>query len=101
MRKFRCLPKASMLRVKHLQCRFLNRGNHGKRNAPIAARKGLGLRNGALDHRGLLDYISMLFFVSVGDAQQHAAKARASITIIGRKVSAAVEGFAVRSEKSG
>src|SRR5579864_1461880 len=100
MRKFRRLSKTSMLRIKHLQCRFLDRRNHGRRNAPIPACKGLRLRDGAFDHCSLLDYISMLLFVSVGDAQQYAAKARTSITVIGRKIRAAVEGLAVRSEKS-
>ncbi len=99
MRKFRRLPKPAMLRIKHLECRFLNRRNHSRRHPPAPPRKRFRLRNRTLHHLRLLHYVAMLLRIRVGNAQQHATKAGTPIAIARRKISSAIKGLAIRRKK--
>ena len=68
MRKLRRRPEPSMLGIKHLERRLLNRLDDAPRNASATPVKRLGLHNRVFDHRRLLDYIPMLLLVSIGNA---------------------------------
>src|SRR5215468_9565405 len=72
-----------------------------RRHRPAAPVKRLGLPDGVLDQRCLLDHVAMFFPVGVGYAQQHAAEARPSIMILRREVRSPIERFAAGSEKGG
>src|SRR3984957_16073281 len=101
MGEFWRLSEPSVDRVKHLEGGFLNGIDHAVRNLTAASGKRFRLRNRVLDHQRLLDYVAVLFFVSVGDAQQNAAEAGTPVPIVGRKISAAVKRLAIGSEKRG
>jgi len=101
MRKFRRLSEPSMHCVKHLERRVLNRIDDAARNLSGAAGKRFRLRDRVLDHLRLFDHVAVLFFVGVGDAQQHAPEAGTAVTIVGRKICAAVKRLAMGSEKRG
>src|SRR6266404_8965447 len=99
MRKFRSLPKSSMRRIEHAERRLLNRINDARRHSPATPGKRLRLRNRALHHLRLLHHIAIFFFVSGGDAKQHPLKTRPPVAVRRRKISAAIERLAIRSQK--
>ena len=99
MWKLRRRPEPSMLRIKHLESRFLNRLHSTRRNASATPVKRLGLHNRVFDHCRLLDHIPMLLFVSIGNAQQHAPKTRTPVSIVGWKVCTAIKRLSIRRKK--
>src|SRR6266566_4986398 len=99
MWKLRGRAKPSMLRIKHLERRLLNRLDSARRNASAASVKRLGLHNRAFDHRRLLDHIPMLLFVRIRNAQQYAPETRPPIMILRRKVRPAIKRLPIRREK--
>ncbi len=101
MRKLRSGAKSAMLGVEHLQRRFLNPRNDTVRNPAAPSRERFRLREGGLDHRRLLDHIAIFFFVGLRDAEQHAAKARATVSVLRWKVSPTIKRLTIRSEKCG
>ena len=59
------------------------------------------MRHRALYHLRLLHHVAMFFLVSVGNADQDALEARSPVTVVRRKISAAVKRLAIGSEKCG
>ncbi len=101
MREFRRLPKAAISRVEHPQGRTHNRIHNSCRNASITPRRRFRLRDRALDHLCLLDDVFMFFFVCRGNAGEHALETWPAISVVRRKIGAAVKRLAVRSKKRG
>src|SRR5579863_4098341 len=99
MGKLWCLAEASMLRVEHLERRFLNRINYPARDLLPAPGERLRLRNCVFHHLRLLHNVAMLLFVRIGNAQQHPSKAGASVAIARGKISAAIKRLAIGREK--
>jgi hypothetical protein len=99
MRKLRRLPEPPVLRIKHLECGFLNRRGHARRHPPAPPRKRFRLRNCALHHLRLLHHVAVLFRISVGNAQQHPPKAGTPIPIAGRKIGPPIKRFPVGRKK--
>ena len=99
MRKLRRLPKPSMLRIEHPKRGSLNRIEYACRNAAVFPGKRFRLRNRRLHHLRLLDHVSMLLRVSIGNAQQHAPKAGTPVAVLRRKVCAAIKRLSVRRKE--
>src|SRR6202453_2035324 len=99
MRKLGRLPESAVLGIEHFQGGFLNGRNDAARNSPAASGERLRLRDGVLQHLGLLDHVAVLLPVSMGDAQQHTPKAWAPVSIGRGKISAAVKWFTIGRQK--
>src|SRR5450755_3113783 len=90
-----------MDRVEHLEGRLLDGGNNAFRDAAVFAGKGFRLRDRVFYHGRLFDHVAIFFFVGVGDTQQNSPKTGTPVAIARGKISSAVKGLAVWSEKRG
>src|SRR5579863_546752 len=101
MRKLRRLPETTVVRIEHPHRRGLDRRNYRGRDSSIFPRERLRLRNRALHHLGLLDYVPVLLRVSIGNAQQHPPKTRTSIAVGRWKICSSIKRLPVGRKKRG
>src|ERR1700739_1041689 len=101
MGKFRGLSEAAVLRIEHFERRFLNGRQNAGGDSSAATGKRFRLRDGGFHHRRLVYHVAMFFFVGVGDAEQHPAKAGPAVSITWREVGSTIKGLAVGGEESG
>src|SRR5207302_231401 len=101
MGELRSAAESAVLLIEHLPSGTDDFLNHPGRKRAAFSREGLRVCYRSLDQLCLLGHVAILLTVSLGDRQQHAAKARAAVVLIGRKVSPAVERLSVWSEERG
>src|ERR1035441_7094496 len=100
MRKLRGASEAAIGFVEHLLRRLDDRVNHGRRDLSSAG-VGLGPGDGALDHRRLLDHVSVFLPICLRDREQHPLETRTTVVVVRREVRAPIKWLAVGSKKGG
>jgi len=101
MRELGGAAEAAVGRVEHFECRLYDGIDDCRGERGALSSKRFGMRDGVLDHLGLLDDVAVFLVEGVGDGQQDSFEAGTAVVVVGREVSSAVKRFAVRSKKCG
>src|SRR5436190_980929 len=90
-----------MLRVEQSARRLDDLGDNLRGKGAAAPAKRLRRGDGAHHLLGRFGNFSLLLAIGRGNGFQHALEAGPAVVIVGRKVSSAIEGLALRREKRG